>query len=151
MNKIRPATEKLRNSWLSKPTLGAILAARKETGHMHYFSINLIFVIILFAAFWTVIGYLVYLLIKALRKYIRSEPVRREKSESARSLGEVLKKHRTECKMTQEFVAEAIGVSRQAVSKWESGASDPSTTNLIALANLYGLTAEELLQEMQQE
>lgn len=151
MNKIRPATEKLRNSWLSKPTLGAILAARKETGHMHYFSINLIFVIILFAAFWTVIGYLVYLLIKALRKYIRSEPVRREKSASARSLGEVLKKHRTECKMTQEFVAEAIGVSRQAVSKWESGASDPSTTNLIALANLYGLTAEELLQEMQQE
>ena len=151
MNKIRPATEKLRNSWLSKPTLGAILAARKETGHMHYFSINLIFVIILFAAFWGVIGYLIYLLIKALRKYIRSEPVRREKSESARSLGEVLKKHRTECKMTQEFVAEAIGVSRQAVSKWESGASDPSTTNLIALANLYGLTAEELLQEMQQE
>ena len=123
MNKIRPATEKLRNSWLSKPTLGAILAARKETGHMHYFSINLIFVIILFAAFWTVIGYLVYLLIKALRKYIRSEPVRREKSESARSLGEVLKKHRTECKMTQEFVAEEIGVSRQSVSKWESGVS----------------------------
>ena len=59
---------------------------------MHYFSINLIFVIILFAAFWGVIGYLIYLLIKALRKYIRSEPVRREKSESARSLGEVLKK-----------------------------------------------------------
>ena len=149
MNKIRPATEKLRNSWLSKPTLGAILAARKETGHMHYFSINLIFIIILFAAFWGVIGYLIYLLIKALRKYIRSEPVRREKSESARSLGEVLKKHRTECKMTQEFVAEAIGVSRQSVSKWESGVSDPSTTNLIALAKLYGLTAEELLQEMQ--
>ena len=123
MNKIRPATEKLRNSWLSKPTLGAILAARKETGHIHYFSINLIFVIILFAAFWGVIGYLIYLLIKALRKYIRSEPVRREKSESARSLGEVLKKHRTECKMTQEFVAEAIGVSRQSVSKWESGVS----------------------------
>ena len=113
------------------------------------FSINLIFVIILFAAFWGVIGYLIYLLIKALRKYIRSEPVRREKSESARSLGEVLKKHRTECNMTQEFVAEAIGVSRQSVSKWESGASDPSTTNLIALAKLYGLTAEELLQEMQ--
>ena len=123
MNKIRPATEKLRNSWLSKPTLGAILAARKETGHMHVFSINLIFVIILFAAFWGVIGYLIYLLIKALRKYIRSEPVRREKSESARSLGEVLKKHRTECKMTQEFVAEEIGVSRQSVSKWESGVS----------------------------
>ncbi len=36
--------------------------------------------------------------------------------------------------MTQEFVAETLGVSRQAVSKWESGASDPSTTNLMALA-----------------
>ncbi len=114
------------------------------------FSINLIIVSIIYIFILAVIGYLIYLLIKALRKYIRSEPVRKEKSESARSLGEVLKKHRTECKMTQEFVAEAIGVSRQAVSKWESGAADPSTTNLIALANLYGMTAEELLQEMQQ-
>lgn len=114
------------------------------------FSINLIIVSIIYIFILAVIGYLIYLLIKALRKYIRSEPVRKEKSESARSLGEVLKKHRTECKMTQEFVAEAIGVSRQAVSKWESGAADPSTTNLMALAKLYGLTAEELLQEMQQ-
>ena len=38
--------------------------------------------------------------------------------------------------MTQEFVAEALGVSRQAVSEWESGQSDPSTTNLLALAKL---------------
>ena len=67
--------------------------------------------------------YVVVLLIKALRKYIRSEPVRKEKAESARSLGEVLKKHRTASKMTQEFVAETLGVSRQAVSKWESGVS----------------------------
>ena len=49
--------------------------------------------------------------------------------------------------MTQEFVAETLGVSRQAVSKWESGASDPSTTNLIALAKLFGIEAEELLKE----
>ena len=112
---------------------------------MHVFSINLIFIIILFAAFWGVIGYLIYLLIKALRKYIRSEPVRREKVESARSLGEILKKHRTECKMTQEFVAETIGVSRQAVSKWENGTSEPNTSNLMALARLYGIPAEDLL------
>jgi len=38
--------------------------------------------------------------------------------------------------MTQEFVAESLGVSRQAVSKWESGASDPSTTNLMAFINV---------------
>ena len=93
--------------------------------------------------------YVLALLIRALRKYIRSEPVRKEKAASARSLGEVLKRRRTECKMTQEFVAEALGVSRQAVSKWESGASDPSTANLIALAKLFGATPEELLKESQ--
>ena len=49
--------------------------------------------------------------------------------------------------MTQEFVAESLGVSRQAVSKWESGASDPSTTNLIALAKLLGVKVEDLLKE----
>ncbi|MCB8641579.1 MULTISPECIES: helix-turn-helix transcriptional regulator [unclassified Holdemanella] len=31
--------------------------------------------------------------------------------------------------MTQEFEAESLGVSRQTESKWESGTSDPSTTN----------------------
>ncbi len=88
---------------------------------------------------------LLILAIRALRKYLRSEPVRREKAEIKRSLGETLKDHRTRCKMTQEFVAEAIGVSRQAVSKWESGAADPSTSNLLALAKLYGVSATELL------
>ncbi len=48
--------------------------------------------------------------------------------------------------MTQEFVAEALGVSRQAVSKWETGATDPSTANLIALAKLYGVPAQQLLE-----
>lgn len=68
-------------------------------------------------------GLFSFLLIKALKKYIKSETVRKEKAESAKSLGEVLKRHRTECKMTQEFVAETLGVIRQAVSKWESGGS----------------------------
>lgn len=36
-------------------------------------------------------------------------------------------------------------MSRQAVSKWENGTSDPSTSNLLALAKLYGISAEELL------
>lgn len=34
-----------------------------------------------------------------------------------------LKAHRTRCQMTQEFEAEALGVSRQTVSKWENGVS----------------------------
>lgn len=67
---------------------------------------------------WGVIIYVVYLLIVALRKYIKSEPVRKEKEEYAKTLGGVIKKYRMECQMTQEFVAETLGVSTQAVSKW---------------------------------
>ena len=88
-------------------------------------------------------------LIKVLIRYIKSKDVRKEKSGIKKSLGEVLKQHREECKMTQEFVAESIGVSRQAVSKWENGTSDPSTSNLIAIAKLFNLSAEDILQEVQ--
>ena len=98
-----------------------------------------------------VLGYLVVLLIRALRKYLRSAPVREEKAASAKTLGEVLRRRRTACHMTQEFVAESLGVSRQAVSKWENGTSDPSTSNLCALAKLYGIPVEELLHETQEE
>ena len=65
------------------------------------------------------------------------------------SLGDKIAELRRQRGWSQENLAERLGVTRQSVSKWESGASDPSTTNLIALAKLYGLTAEELLQEMQ--
>ena len=50
--------------------------------------------------------------------------------------------------MTQEFVAESLGVSRQAVSKRENGISDPSTSNLFALAKLYGVSAEEIVNKI---
>lgn len=92
---------------------------------------------------------LLIVMIRALLKYIKSKDVRQEKSEVRKSLGQVLKQHRTRCKMTQEFVAETIGVSRQAVSKWESGTSDPSTSNLFALAKLYGISAEDLLKAVE--
>ncbi len=98
----------------------------------------------------SVFVYLVYLLIRALRKYIRSEPMRQEKKQMAGTLGESLKEHRIRRQMTQEFVAESLGVSRQAVSKWESGTASPSTANLLALAKLYGVSAEELLRNCTQ-
>ena len=103
--------------------------------------INLIILI----AFISAVVYLFMLIVRALKKYINSQDVRKEKSETRKSLGEVLKKYRTDNKMTQEFVAESLGVSRQAVSKWEQGTSEPSTSNMIALAKLYGVTPEELL------
>lgn len=114
--------------------------------------LNFIFVLLnicLWIFLVVVAGYVVYLVIKALRKYTRSVPVRKKKAENAKTLGEVLKQHRLNCKMTQEFVAETLGVSRQAVSKWESGASAPSTTNLMALAKVFDVSAEELLKETQ--
>ena len=40
---------------------------------------------------------------------------------------------------TQEYVAEKLGVTRQAVSRWESGQSMPSTANLLALTELFGV------------
>ncbi len=94
--------------------------------------------------------YLGILAIKALRKYLSAGEIRRETAAVRKSLGEALREHRIQCKMTQEFVAEHLCVSRQAVSKWENGTSDPSTANLLALAKLYGISAEELLKEVQQ-
>ena len=94
---------------------------------------------------------LMILVFKALRKYLNSEPQRQESAILRRSLGEVLKEHRTRCSMTQEFVAEAMGVTRQAVSKWENGTADPSTSNLLKLAKLYGITQEELIRAVQPE
>lgn len=91
---------------------------------------------------------LLYLVFRALIKYLKSGEVRKEKKVVSKTIGETLKEHRTGCKMTQEFVAEAIGVSRQAVSKWENGTSDPSTANLFALSKLFGISAEELINEI---
>ena len=92
--------------------------------------------------------YLFVLIVRALKKYINSQDIRKEKVETRKSLGEVLKKYRTDNKMTQEFVAESLGVSRQAVSKWEQGISEPSTSNMIALAKLYRVPPEELLKNI---
>ena len=107
-----------------------------------------IFAAVLYLVFWiaviSVSIYLLSLIIRALKKYINSGEVRKEKKIIRKSLGELLKENRLRCKMTQEFVAETLGVSRQAVSKWENGTSDPSTSNLLAIARLYGVSAEEM-------
>ena len=80
--------------------------------------------------------------------YVPQEPVTPQQEEIRKTLGETLKELRTERNMTQEFVAESLGVSRQAVSKWENGSSEPSTSNLIAIAKLYETPPEELLKKL---
>lgn len=115
---------------------------------MRFLSIPIAIMLFVYTGLFSLFLYLIILLIKALRKYLKSEPVRNEKKHMAKTLGEVIRRKRLDCHMTQEFVADALGVSRQAVSKWESGASDPSTTNLTALADLFEITPEEILKEI---
>ena len=47
--------------------------------------------------------------------------------------------------LSQEELSEKLGVSRQAVSKWERGEASPDTDNLIALASIYGVSLDELV------
>lgn len=52
---------------------------------------------------------------------------------------------RKEKGLSQLELAEALGVSRQAVSRWEVGASAPGMENLLALSRLYGVPLDELV------
>ena len=47
--------------------------------------------------------------------------------------------------LSQEALAEKLGLSRQAISKWERAEASPDTDNLMALAQLYGITLDDLL------
>lgn len=60
-------------------------------------------------------------------------------------LHEEIRARRKDCGLSQEKLAELMGVSRQAVAKWESGQSAPSTENLLRLADVLGTTAGGLL------
>lgn len=56
-----------------------------------------------------------------------------------------LVKLRKQNNLSQEGLAEKLGISRQAVSKWERAEASPDTDNLILLARLYGISLDELL------
>lgn len=61
------------------------------------------------------------------------------------TLGEKLKSYRTNKKISQEKVAELVGVSRQAVTKWENDQTVPTSNNLITLASIYGVSVDSIL------
>lgn len=109
--------------------------------NMTIFILIWLILVILFIAFMV-------LVVKALLKYLRTNDSRKETVIIKKSIGEVIKSHRTKCNMTQEFVAEHMGVTRQTISKWETGINEPSTSNLLQLAKLFNVPAEELLKEI---
>lgn len=61
------------------------------------------------------------------------------------ALGERIKACRQRAGMSQEKVAELVGVSRQAVTKWEVNQSAPNTENLFKLAEIFGTSVDMLL------
>ena len=54
------------------------------------------------------------------------------------TIGERIAKCRKEKNLSQEYIAELLDVSRQAVSKWETNQTEPDTSNLIELARIFG-------------
>lgn len=63
------------------------------------------------------------------------------------TLAEKLLSLRTEKGLSQEDLAELMGVSRQSVSKWETDQSVPDLDRIIKLADLFGVTVDELVRE----
>ena len=56
-----------------------------------------------------------------------------------------IQEYRKQKKWTQEELARRLGVERSAVAKWESGKSQPQAARLIALAEIFGCTVDEIL------
>jgi transcriptional regulator with XRE-family HTH domain len=63
------------------------------------------------------------------------------------TFGEKLKGIRKEAGMSQELLAEKLGVSRQAVTKWETDKGIPDIENVIVISNLFGISLDELLSD----
>ena len=67
------------------------------------------------------------------------------------TFGERIQERRSILGMSQERLAELVGVSRQAVSKWEVGDALPDTDRLLPLARALGVTVDELLGGQREE
>lgn len=59
--------------------------------------------------------------------------------------GDYLKELRVNNKLSQEKLAEQLGLSRQSISKWEQGYALPDTDNLLKLSELYGISVDTIL------
>lgn len=66
-------------------------------------------------------------------------------------VGSRIRQKRAEQNISQEYLAEQLGVSRQSISKWENGQSDPSTKKLAQLAQILKMDVSELIQASAKE
>ena len=64
-----------------------------------------------------------------------------------KGLGKRLRELRQKNDLSQDYVARALGVTVQAVSKWENGRSDPEIENLIPISDLFHVPVDELLEK----
>jgi len=67
------------------------------------------------------------------------------------TLEEQIKHYRKQAGLSQEKMADKIGVSRQAITKWENGTGTPDISNLIAIADLFQISVDELLSNEKSE
>ena len=67
------------------------------------------------------------------------------KEDKKMTFAQKLKEMRTRAGMSQEKLAEKVGVSRQAITKWETDKGAPDMDNLMALSDLFGVSVDELL------
>ncbi len=63
------------------------------------------------------------------------------------TLGEKIAKQRKELNYTQEQLADILGVSRQSISKWESGVAYPETGKLVKMGKIFDCSMDYLLNE----
>lgn len=66
-------------------------------------------------------------------------------------IGTKIKDARTAAQLTQEQVAEALGISRQTVSNWENGRTYPDIGSVVKLSDLYGVSLDHLLKGKKEE
>lgn len=84
--------------------------------------------------------------IMALIRYNRTFVANQKKDEKLKkSLGEILKDYRLKAGLSQEYVAHELGVSRQAISKWENGKGLPDVSLMLPLCEVLEINVNELL------
>lgn len=65
-----------------------------------------------------------------------------------KSFGENLKKERKLAGLTQQQLAEKLGIKQQQLSEWECGRVEPTVFNIVAIVKALGITYDELFEDL---